>query len=188
LKGDYIVQDIPNLLNECLEGTTRVKTIVNELIIFPRVSEDLRSANVNELLEGTIHIVWNELKYKAELERVYGDIPLIKCNPGQLNQVFSNLLVNAAQSIEKQGSIKVKTCHQDGEILVSISDTGCGIEPENLGRIYEPFFTTKEVGEGTGLGLSIAYEIIKKHHGDIKVESQVGKGTTFVLTLPVEVN
>jgi two-component system NtrC family sensor kinase len=186
LRLDYIITDIKDLINESLEGAERVKGIVQDLKSFSRVEDtDYRMADINAGLESTIHIVWNEIKYKATMIREYGDIPLTKCNPGQLNQVFMNLLVNAAHAIEKQGEINVKTWHADGDIFVSISDTGCGIPQDKLGRIFEPFFTTKEVGKGTGLGLSIAYEIAKKHGGRITVDSTVGKGTTFTLQVPV---
>jgi two-component system NtrC family sensor kinase len=149
-------------------------------------------ADINAGIESTINIVWNELKYKVTMHKEYGDIPQTKCNPGQLNQVFMNILVNAAHAIEKQGEITVKTWfvppyggEEDGHIYVSITDTGSGIPPDKLNRIFEPFFTTKEVGKGTGLGLSIAYDIIKKHKGEIKVESELGKGTTFIVKVPV---
>ncbi|HKN18991.1 MAG TPA: ATP-binding protein [Dissulfurispiraceae bacterium] len=105
---------------------------------------------------------------------------------GQLNQVFMNLLVNAVHSIEKQGEITVKTWLDNGHIKISISDTGSGILEENISRIFEPFFTTKDVGKGTGLGLSIAYDIVKKHAGEIEVNSEVGKGTTFKITIPLK--
>ncbi len=186
LRLDYIVTDIKDLIKESLEGAERVKGIVQDLKSFSRVEDtDYMMADINAGLESTIHIVWNEIKYKATLKREYGDMPMVRCNPGQLNQVFMNLLVNAAHAIEKQGEINVKTWHADGDIFVSISDTGCGIPQDKLSRIFEPFFTTKEVGKGTGLGLSIAYEIAKKHGGRITVSSTVGKGTTFTLQVPV---
>ena len=125
-------------------------------------------ADINECLESTLNIVWNELKYVAKVEKSYGDIQPIECFPQELNQVFMNLLVNAAHSIEKEGTISIKTWKDDEFVYVSVSDTGCGISPEHLNRIFEPFFTTKDVGKGTGLGLSIVYDIItKKHKGDI---------------------
>ncbi|MEW6417011.1 MAG: PAS domain-containing protein [Nitrospirota bacterium] len=186
LKLDYITQDIKELINESLEGAERVKKIVQDLKSFSRVDEaDYKHADINECLESTINIVWNELKYKVTLRKEYGDIPMTKCNPGQLNQVFMNILVNAAQAIEKQGEIIVKTWHDNGYINVSISDTGCGIPEDKLSKIFDPFFTTKEAGKGTGLGLSITYDIVKKHNGEITVQSEVGKGTTFNVLIPV---
>ena len=186
LKIDYITDDISNLIKESLEGAERVKKIVQDLKSFSRVDEsEHKSVDINAGIESTINIVWNELKYKATVKKKYGDIPPTKCNAGQLNQVFMNILVNAAHAIERQGEITVKTWHEAGNIFVSVSDTGKGIPQENLNRIFEPFYTTKEVGKGTGLGLSIAYDIVKKHNGDIIVESEVGKGTTFTVKIPV---
>jgi signal transduction histidine kinase/CheY-like chemotaxis protein len=186
LKIDYITGDLDNLIKESLEGADRVKKIVQDLKNFSRVDEsEFKTADINSGLESTINIVWNELKYKTTLVKEYGDIPLIVCNPGQLNQVFMNLLVNAAHAIEKHGEIRVRTWHERGLISITISDSGTGISEENQRRIFEPFFTTKEVGKGTGLGLSIAYDIIKKHNGIMKVDSEVGKGTTFTISIPV---
>ncbi len=186
LKIDYITEDLNNLIKESLEGADRVKKIVQDLKNFSRVDEsEFKTADINSGLESTINIVWNELKYKATLVKEYGDIPLTVCNPGQLNQVFMNMLVNAAHAIEKQGEIRVRTWAESGLINIAISDSGYGISEENQKRIFEPFFTTKEVGKGTGLGLSIAYDIIKKHNGMIKVDSAIGKGTTFTVSIPV---
>jgi len=186
LKVDAVLEDIDNLFNESFEGTERVKKIVQDLKIFSHTdSNELRMADINAGIESTLNIVWNELKYKVTVNKELSAIPLTKCNPGQLNQVIMNLLVNAVHAIEKQGAISIKTwC--DGEwIHISISDTGCGIPNENLNKIFDPFFTTKEVGKGTGLGLSITYDIVKKHNGKINVQSEVGKGTTFIIKLPL---
>jgi len=162
LKIDYITEDIESLIRESLDGADRVKMIVQDLKSFSRVDEaEHKSADINAGLESTINMVWNELKYKSTLVKEYGDIPMTKCTPGQLNQVFMNLLLNAAHAIEKQGEIRVRTWLEGGLINIAISDTGCGISNENQSRIFEPFFTTKEVGKGTGLGLSIAYDILK---------------------------
>ncbi|GBD95321.1 MAG TPA: GHKL domain-containing protein [Nitrospirae bacterium] len=186
LKLDYIFEDIEELIKESVDGAERVKKIVQNLKTFSRVDgAEHRHANINECIESTLNIVRNELKYKAVVEKEYGEIPLTKCYPQQLNQVFVNLLVNAAQAIEKQGIIKIRTWNGDAFICVSISDTGQGIPEEKLNRIFEPFFTTKDVGEGTGLGLSITYDIVKKHKGEITVESEVGKGSTFTVKIPV---
>lgn len=163
-----------------------MKKIVQELKSFSRLDEyELKAANLNEGMESTINIVWNELKFKAELKREYAEIPPTLCNPGQLNQVFMNLLMNAAQSMESFGVITVRTASSDGRIEVSVSDTGCGIPAGKVERIFDPFYTTKETGKGTGLGLSIVYDIVKKHNGEIRVESEPGKGTTFTVQLPV---
>lgn len=187
MKIDFIHNDIKDLISESIEGTDRIKKIVQNLKSFARIDEsDLMMADINECIESTLNIVWNELKYKSEVFKDYGTLPLIDCYPQQLNQVFMNLLINASQSIEKQGEIRIKTWNGDGMIHVSISDTGAGIPEDKMSRIFDPFFTTKPVGEGTGLGLSISYDIIKKHNGEIKVESEVGKGTTFNVTIPIE--
>ncbi len=128
----------------------------------------------------------NELRYKADIKKEYGDIPRLVCYPQQLNQVFMNLLINASQAIENWGEITIRTWSDRKNVFVAIGDTGCGIPPQNLQHLFEPFFTTKGSGVGTGLGLSIAYEIIKKHHGEITVTSQPGSGTVFTLRLPLE--
>jgi two-component system NtrC family sensor kinase len=131
-------------------------------------------------------MVWNEIKYKATLVRDFAEMPQVRCNPHQLNQVFMNLLINAAQAIEKEGEITVKAWQEGETVLFSVTDTGCGIPQENLRQIFEAFFTTKEVGKGTGLGLSVSYEIVKKHRGEILVDSEPGKGTTFTVRLPID--
>ncbi|RJQ20818.1 MAG: PAS domain S-box protein [Nitrospiraceae bacterium] len=186
LRLDYILKDVGQLINESIEGADRVKKIVQNLKTFSRLDEaDYKHANINECIESTLNIVWNELKYKTTVEKEYGELSLTKCYPQQLNQVFMNLLVNAAQAIEKQGEIRIKTWNGNGFINVSISDNGGGIPEDKLSRIFEPFYTTKPVGKGTGLGLSITYDIVKKHNGEITVESEKGKGTTFTVRIPV---
>ncbi len=183
---DFILEDIPNLIKESLEGAERIKKIVIDLKDFAHPGEqELEYANINRNLESTLNIVWNELKYKATVTKDYGDLPEVRCYPQQLNQVFMNILVNAAQAIEKQGEIRIVTRAVDGQVEVAISDTGSGIPKENLSKIFDPFFTTREVGKGTGLGLNITYNIIQKHKGTIEVESEVGKGTTFTIRVPV---
>lgn len=186
LKIDFIMSDAEKLISESLDGAERVKTIVQNLKSFSRVDQaEVKAADINECIEISLNIVWNELKYKAHVKKEYGALPITKCIPQQLNQVFMNLLLNAGQALEKEGEITIQTWATDGSIFVSISDTGCGIPEENLNRIFEPLFTTKPVGKGTGLGLSITYDIIKKHKGDIFVSSRPGKGTTFTIRLPV---
>jgi two-component system NtrC family sensor kinase len=184
---DFIMDDTPNLIKDCQEGTERVKKIVIDLKDFAHPSEQKpQYADINQNLDSTLNIVWNELKYKATVTKEYGELPQVHCYPQQLNQVFMNLLVNAAQAIEKEGEIRISTQALDGHVEIKVSDTGSGIPKENLSRIFDPFFTTKEVGKGTGLGLNVAYNIIQKHKGTIDVESEVGKGTTFIIRLQVE--
>jgi PAS domain S-box-containing protein len=185
LNIDAVMGDAKKLIAESLEGADRVKTIVKNLKSFSHVDQaEMKAADLNDCVESTLNIVWNELKYKATVKKEYGVLPRTQCYPQQMNQVFMNLLVNAAHAIEKQGEITIRTWHRDGSIFASVSDTGTGIPEQNLSRIFEPFFTTKEVGKGTGLGLSITYDIIKKHDGDITVKSDVGRGTTFTVKIP----
>ena len=185
---EYILEDIPNLIAESHEGLGRIKKIVLDLKDFSHPGEDvLKLSDLNLNLDSTLNIVWNELKYKATILKEYSaDLPQVKCYPQQLNQVFMNILVNAAQAIEKQGEIRIVTRETAGFIEIVISDTGQGIPKENLSRIFDPFFTSKDVGKGTGLGLNVAYNIIKKHQGTIDVQSEVGIGTTFTVRIPVD--
>ena len=186
LKIDFILEDTSDLVAECLEGSSRINKIVMGLKDFSRKDEDnVSNTNINDCLDNTLNVVWNEIKYKATVQKEYGDLPILKCYPQQLSQVFMNLLVNAAHAIEQQGTITIKTWSENDSIWISIDDTGSGIKPENLDKIFEAFFTTKEMGKGTGLGMSIASEIIKKHKGEIKVESEVGQGTTFTIQIPI---
>jgi len=183
---EFILEDIPNLIKESLEGAERIKKIVIDLKDFAHPGEQkLQNADINRNLDSTLNVVWNELKYKATVKKDYGDLPEVQCYLQELNQVFMNLLVNAAQAIEKEGEIKISTRALDGQVEINISDTGSGIPEDNLSKIFDPFFTTKEVGKGTGLGLNVAYNIIQKHKGTIDVESEVGKGTTFSIRIPV---
>ncbi len=187
LDVDFILEDIPSLIEESREGLDRIKKIVMDLKDFSHPGEDVpKISDLNLNLDSTLNIVWNELKYKATIHKEYSaDLPQIRCYPQQLNQVFMNILVNAAQAIEKQGEIRIVTRETTGYAEIVISDTGQGIPKENLSKIFDPFFTSKEVGKGTGLGLNVAYNIIKKHQGTIDVQSEVGKGTTFTVRIPV---
>jgi len=180
---DLIMDEFKDLIEESLDGAERVRKIVKDLKSFSHIDEEeWNYADINECLESTLNIAWNEIKYKAE---VNNDVPELKCNRMQLNQAFLNILVNAAQAIEEKGTISIKTCAENGGISIEISDSGEGMSKETQSRLFEPFYTTKEVGKGTGLGLSMVYDIIKKHKGTITVESESGKGTTFVITIPV---
>jgi signal transduction histidine kinase len=147
--------------------------------------DEKKFADVNACIDSTLNIVWNEIKYKAKLEKHYGDIPQLLCYPRQLNQVFMNLLVNAAQAIPEQGRIEIHTGVSDDRARIVISDNGCGIPPESVTKIFDPFYTTKPVGKGTGLGLHLVYSIISKHNGTISVDSTVGKGTAFNIEIPI---
>jgi len=183
----YIIDDHKNVIEESLEGMERVTKIVADLKDFAHMDKaKLEYSDINKGIESTLNIVWNELKYKAKVIKELGDIPLVKCYPQRLNQVFMNILVNAAHAIDDKGEIRVNTMADNGHVEIRISDTGCGIAPEVIPKIYDPFFTTKDVGKGTGLGLNVAYNIIEKHRGSIDVESQVGKGTTFKIRLETD--
>jgi signal transduction histidine kinase len=184
---DFLKNDVAALMKESEEGITRVKKIVQDLKDFSHVEEsEWLWVDLHKGLESTLNVVRNEIKYKAEVVKQYGELPEIECLSSQLNQVFMNMLVNAAHAIENNGTITIRTGVQGEEVWVEFSDSGKGIPPENLKRIFEPFFTTKPVGKGTGLGLSLSYNIIQKHHGRVEVASEVGKGTTFRILLPVK--
>jgi two-component system NtrC family sensor kinase len=187
MKIDHISTDIHDLIRESLDGTERIKKIVMSLKNFSRTDqEEYGAANINDCLDSTLNVVWNELKYKATVHKEYGELPLTKCYAQQLNQVFMNLLVNGAQAIEEQGVITIRTWCDSDNIFISISDTGSGMDEETVAHIFEPFFTTKAKNKGTGLGLSIAHDIItKKHQGRLCVESHKGEGTTFIIEIPI---
>jgi two-component system NtrC family sensor kinase len=181
-----IEQDVFELIEESLEGTTRVKNIVGNLKSFSRVGDEGRQwTDLHECIEASINIAWNEIKYHAEVRREFSDLPPVFCSAQQMNQVFLNLLVNAAQAINQQGIITVTTAVDGDWAVVQVADTGCGIEPRHLDRIFDPFYTTKEVGKGTGLGLSLCYDMVQKHAGELRVKSTVGKGSTFEVRLPL---
>jgi signal transduction histidine kinase len=187
LKIEFLREDLPALIAESLDGTLRVRKIVEDLRTFSHpAGKELDFRDVNAGLESTLNIVHNELKYKARVIKSFGDIPRVRCRLGQINQVFMNLLLNAVQAIEDSGEIRVTTLQDGDDVVVSVSDTGRGMSPEVRSRVFEPFFTTKEVGQGTGLGLSISYDIVRKHGGSLTVDSEVGRGTTFVMRLPIE--
>ena len=186
--ADYQREDLDSLLSESLDGLGRVKRIVQDMKDFSHVDGgDLQFADLESGLNSTLNVVWNEIKYKAEVTKDYAGIPQIECYPQQLNQVFMNLLVNAAHAIECSGHITLRTGHDDSWVWVEVEDTGKGIPPDNLSRIFDPFFTTKPVGQGTGLGLSLSYGIVQKHGGRIDLSSEVGKGTRFRVVLPKQV-
>ena len=185
---DFLKKDIPALMDESKEGIVRVKKIVQDLKDFSRVDsqQEWQLADLHKGIDSTINIVANEIKYKADVVKEYGEIPEIECLPSQLNQVFMNLLVNAAHAMgEARGCITIRTGCQGDRVWLEFADTGSGIPEEIRKKIFDPFFTTKPVGKGTGLGLSLSYGIIEAHHGNLSVDSEVGKGTTFRIELPV---
>lgn len=187
LDVDFLREDMQGLLDDNQAGLERIRDIVLALRSFSRQDEGTWEAyNLNEGLELTLKMVMNELKYKVEIRKDLKTIPKIYCQPGRLNQVWMNMLVNAGQAIERHGTITIATEPAEQGVIVTITDTGCGISKEDQARLFEPFFTTKGVGEGTGLGLSISYSIIEQHGGRIEVDSRVNEGTRFSIYLPVE--
>ncbi|MCA8354950.1 histidine kinase [Burkholderia cepacia] len=183
---DYVRGEIATLIDESIDGALRVRRIVQDLRDFSRPASDEWSVvDLRAGLESTLNVVHNELKYKAEIVRDYGDVPLVECLPSQLNQVFMNLLVNAAQAIPERGVITIRTSSDGEQVSIAISDTGTGMTPDVVRRIFDPFFTTKPVGQGTGLGLSVSHGIVERHRGTIDVTSEPGRGTTFCVRLPI---
>jgi len=186
---DLLLPDLRSMIADCLEGAERIRDVVQNLRLFSRLDDaEFKRIDLHESLDSTIRLL--SRYYRAggvRLVRKYGQIPLVSCYAGQLNQVWTNLLVNAAQAIKEQGEVCISTAVDGESVVISIGDTGFGIEPEHLTRIFDPFFTTKPVGEGTGLGLSISYGIIERHGGVITVESTRGVGTTFKVSIPIEI-
>ncbi|VBB07079.1 pac motif [Lucifera butyrica] len=192
-KLGVILADMPELIKESNDGLERVGNIVKELRAFSRVDQqnNFDAYDLNGGLESTLLMARNEIKYNAEVVKELGNLPLIQAVGGSVNQVLLNILVNAAQAIKAKqqsgmGRIRVKTYHDTAYVYCEIEDSGAGIPADHLNKIFNPFFTTKPVGQGTGLGLSISYDIIvNKHHGDITVQSVLGEGTTFTVKLPI---
>lgn len=184
---DYIIEDLPKLIASCEDGARRTRDIVTGLRNFSRLDEaQLKRADIHEGLKNTIKLLSGELKNRIKVHEDYQPVKEVRCYVSQLNQVFMNIISNAAQAIEKSGQIWIKTWQEGSWAYVSIKDSGPGIDKKNLDKIFDPFFTTKEVGRGTGLGLSISYGIIQKHGGDISVESQLGHGAQFTIKLPLD--
>jgi len=183
---EFILEDIPDLLADTIEGTERVTAIVQGMKGFARSGNGATTMeDINKGLEDTLNVTWNELKYKCKVHKSLGDLPETYCNLGQLNQVFANLLINASQAIDNEGDIKISSKLIGNNIVIRIADTGQGIKKENIQHLFDPFFTTKPAGQGTGLGLYVSYEIIQQHKGSIDVESQIDQGTIFTITLPI---
>ncbi len=186
---DYIVQDMPKLIQSCEDGARRTRDIVVGLRSFSRLEEaKLKEVDIHEGIESTLSLLSGEFKSRISVNKNFGNIPRIMCYPSQLNQVFMNILTNASQAIADQGEISITTRAKDSEhIEISIRDTGEGMSEETIEKLYDPFFTTKDVSRGTGLGMSITYGIIKKHNGDIQIKSKLGRGSEFIITLPVNI-
>jgi two-component system NtrC family sensor kinase len=182
-----LVKESEQLFKSIKNGAVRTTDIVKSLRNFTRLDEDaLKKADVHEGLDSTLTILHNQIKERIQVVKEYGNLPSINCYPGQLNQVFMNILSNAAHAIQGQGTILIRTHLKDEAVVICIKDSGRGMTEEVKKRIFEPFFTTKDVGEGTGLGLSISYGIIEKHRGSIRIESEPGKGTEFIIHIPLD--
>ncbi len=184
---DFVMEDLAHLLSESKEGVERVRKIVKNLKDFSHVDRgEWVMANLQTCMESTLNVVWNELKYKCDVVREYGDQPEVRCLASQINQVFMNLLVNAAHAIEERGTVTIRSGCQGRWAWVEVEDSGCGMNDAQQKRVFEPFFTTKPIGKGTGLGLSLSYGIIEKHQGKIELFSTAGEGTRFRIWLPVD--
>ena len=183
---NYLVEDLPKLIKSCEDGARRTRDIVLGLRNFSRLEEArMKKIDLAEAIENTLQLLSGELKGRIEVIKMFEPIPLVECYPSQLNQVFMNILSNAAQAIEDRGTITIGLKQESEKIVITIKDTGKGMDKSTQEKIFDPFFTTKTPGKGTGLGLSITYGIIEKHNGEMQVVSQVGQGTEFIITLPV---
>ncbi|MEE9487860.1 MAG: ATP-binding protein [Candidatus Brocadiales bacterium] len=180
------LKEMENCLEDAKAGTEQIRRIISAVYEFSHPGQDrLDYVDINKKIETALNVVWHELKNKVKITKDYADLPKVLGYPHHLVQVFTNLFVNAAYAIPDKGEIRIKTCQQGRTICIEISDTGVGIPEKDIKKIFDPFFTTKDVGKGTGLGLSIVYNLVTQAGGDIKVESAVGKGTTFKITLPL---
>ena len=190
LEIEYLKEDIPTLMAESRDGIQRVRKIVQDLKDFSRVDapQAWEWTQLHKGIDSTLNIVNNEIKYRADVVRQYAALPEVRCLPSELNQVFMNLLVNAAHAIgnDRRGTITIRTGTEGNQVWVEVADDGAGIAPEHLPHLFDPFFTTKPVGQGTGLGLSLSYGIVQKHGGRITVASEPGQGSAFRVYLPVD--
>jgi hypothetical protein len=189
---DYLKIEISHLLKGINEGASRTAEIVKGLRVFSRLDEDdLKCADIHECIESTL-VIANNLLGGVKVTKQFSELPAIECYPGKLNQVFLNIISNAVHAINKkfgsestEGEIVISTHQSDDHITIKIGDNGTGMDENTIKKIFEPFFTTKDVGEGTGLGMSIAYNTVKKHSGSIHLHSEIGKGTEFIIDLPL---
>ncbi|WP_440906389.1 sensor histidine kinase (plasmid) [Catenovulum sp. SX2] len=182
---DYILEDLPDLMSESRSGLLRIKSIVSDLRAFSHAEQKQpEQVDLLAVIEQTLNLVQNEIKYTAALTVDLKPALPVLGFAGKLSQVFLNLLVNASQALKGKGDIKVSLTNDGNQNIVKVADSGCGIAPEIIAKIFDPFFSTKDVGKGTGLGLAISKEIINQHNGHIWVESIQGQGTTFTITLP----
>jgi signal transduction histidine kinase len=186
LKGDHVLRYLDPMIQGIREGAERTRKIVRDLRVFARTTDEVwQAVDLHEELDSSLTLLSHLLKDRVTVHRKYGDLPSVECIRSQIDQVFLNVLANAAQAIGDPGAITIETRREGGAAVVSISDTGPGIPPDVLGRVFDPFFTTKPVGEGTGLGLSISYEIVKKHGGEITATSPPDQGATLAIRIPI---
>lgn len=184
---DFILNELDGVMNESKEGVERVARIVRDLKDFSHADSGVvEYSDINQGIESTLNIVWNQFKYTATINKDLGEIPLVKCDLEKMNQAFMNLLINAGQAIGHDGIIDICTRCDQNLVEIKISDNGCGIPSDITPKIFDPFYTTKDVGSGTGLGLNLVYNIIKGHNGSIDVKSEVDKGSTFTIRLNVD--
>lgn len=184
---DGMMAELDSIITDCQDGAERIRDVVQNLRLFSRLDEaEVKKIDLHEGIDSTVRLLSRYYSSgHVDLVREYGALPPVSCYAGQLNQVWMNLLNNAAQAVGAAGVVKVSTSYEGDMVEVVVSDTGCGIPAEQLSKIFDPFFTTKPVGEGTGLGLSISYGIIERHQGTITVKSQLGVGTSFTVRIPV---
>jgi signal transduction histidine kinase len=186
-EADRVADSITKLLSRSREGTQRVKKIVEDLRTFSRMDQaELQEVDLHEEIDRTLALMEPRLKNRIEVERDYGDLPRVHCYAGQLNQVFLNLLVNACDAIRERGTIRITTRPTGEGVRIEVRDDGPGISEEVQSRIFDPFFTTKPIGVGTGLGLSLSHGIIDRHDGRLSVQSELGRGTAFIIDLPLQ--
>jgi two-component system, NtrC family, sensor kinase len=185
---EALFPDLQSMIADCAEGAVRIRDVVQNLRLFSRLDEaEFKKVDLHEGIDATVRLLSRYYGVgRLRLVKEYGEIPSVNCYAGQLNQVWTNLLVNAAQAIDGEGDVTISTRVEGKSVLVAIADAGCGIGPDDLPKIFDPFFTTKPVGEGTGLGLSITYGIIERHGGTIGVESALGAGTKFCVSIPID--
>jgi signal transduction histidine kinase len=185
---ERLMGDLSSMVSDCVEGAERIRDIVQNLRLFSRLDEaEIKQIDLHEGIDSTVRLLSRYYSSsRVVLRRDYGDLPPISCYAGQLNQVWMNLLVNAAQAVGDEGEVSISTRLEDAWVVVTISDTGCGVPADQIHRIFDPFFTTKAVGEGTGLGLATSYGIIERHGGTIAVDSKIGAGTTFTVKIPIQ--
>ena len=191
---DYLQEHAPRAIERTLDGISRVCSIVSAMKVFSHPQNDKAPIDINAAIATTLTVVRNEYKYVAEVDTAFGDLPRVTCHGGDMNQVFLNLIVNAAHAIESGqkageglGRIRIQTWREDGLVVIAVSDTGCGIAEPIRHRVFDPFFTTKEVGRGTGQGLSLAHAIVvDKHGGSLSFDTETGHGTTFFVRVPID--